>query len=102
MVSASPIVGPAFAGMNVFSIGVTMTTNAFYFMPNDALLPTPPDLTQFLTPVGPSANAVAKIQLVFLDGSTPQYLDSSIPSDQITPVPEPSTLFLLGSGFVGF
>jgi hypothetical protein len=97
----SPIVGPPIAGMNVFSIGVTMTTNAFDFMLSDALPLTPPDLTQFLSPVGPSAYAVAKIQLVFLDGSTPHYLDSSIASAQTAQVPEPGTMLLLGSGLLG-
>jgi len=96
---ASSVVGPTIAGMNVFSMGVTMTTTAFDFMPSDALPLTPPDLTQFLSPVGPLAYAVAKIQLVFL-GNEPHYLDASIASAQTAPVPEPSTMLLLGSGLI--
>ena len=104
---ASPIVGPAIAGMDVNLMAVIMTTNAFDFMPSDALPLTPPDVTPFLSPVGPSAYAVYKIQLGFSDysagGPYPEnhYLDTTIASAQIKAVPEPSTMLLLGSGLLG-
>jgi hypothetical protein len=86
--------------MNAFSMGIDMTTNAFDFIPSDALPLTPPDLAPFLSPV--SGYAVAKIQLVFLDASgAPHYLDSSITSAQIPQVPEPTVTLLLGIGLMG-